>query len=440
MDKQAVEIAQLNLLLKIAEKGRRLPLLKQNIKCGNSLIDDPKIAGDKAFKWEDEFKEIMNEGGFDVVIGNPPYFNIKSDDILKNSNDYNLLSQGVVNSASLFLKKGIDLLKNGYLGFIIPKSFLIVDSWKPIRDIILENTLIIVCDVSMAFKDVGLEQVIIIIKKRKPINNMVSIRKEGKEINSISQQFFKKRGVILTSLDQEKLMIVEKIEKDSVNLGQFADMPRGLTVKSSEYFNESSRERIHVLGGTNVERYGIKMGGKRKPNRYLSKNDPRIQRKKDVFYKNRVIYQNIASSVPKIVASLESNGLPTDDTINNLIIHDMSINNKYIMAILNSKLVTFYLRYALINCSLLTVHLDKPYLGKIPVKKIPKSQQKPLIKLVDKMLSLNKRLNEIGDKKTDERAKIEEEIKKTDAEIDDLVYKIYGITEKEKKIIEESLK
>ncbi len=56
------------------------------------------------------------------------------------------------------------------------------------------------------------------------------------------------------------------------------------------------------------------------------------------------------------------------------------------------------------------------------------------------MLALNKRLNEIGDKKTDERARIEEEIKRTDAEIDELVYKIYGITEEERKIIEESLR
>ena len=70
LDRQAVEIAQLNLLLKIAEKGQRLPLLRQNIKCGNSLIDDPTIVGQKAFKWEEEFPEITKEGGFDVVIGN----------------------------------------------------------------------------------------------------------------------------------------------------------------------------------------------------------------------------------------------------------------------------------------------------------------------------------------------------------------------------------
>lgn len=79
-------------------------------------------------------------------------------------------------------------------------------------------------------------------------------------------------------------------------------------------------------------------------------------------------------------------------------------------------------------------------IGQLPIKNTLESQQQPIIKLVDKMLSLNNRINEIGNKKTDERAKIEEEIKKTDNEIDELVYKIYGITEEEKKIIEDSLK
>ncbi len=455
LDKKAVEIAQLNLLLKLIEGetsetlsqikklNRILPMLDNNIKCGNSLIDDPAVAGDKAFKWEQQFEDAINEGGFDVVIGNPPYFNIKSDDILKNSKDFKLLSSGVLNAASLFLKRGLDLLKdNGYLGFIIPKSFLIVDSWKPIRNIILENSLIAVRDVSMAFEEVGLEQVVVIVKKAKPRYNKVRILKGDKEINVISQEFFQKRGIILTSLNREKLMIIEKIEKGSLNLEEFAEMPRGITVKSSEYYEVPSEERIHVLGGTNVERYGLKVGGKRKPNRYLTKTDARIQQRNEIFRGERIIYQNIASSVPKIVATLELThyGLPTDDTLNNLLISDSSLNSKYILAMLNSTLITFYLRYAIINCSLLTIHLDKPYLGKIPIKKISITEQQPLIKLVDRMLSLNKRLNEIGDKKTDERARIEEEIKKTDAEIDERVYRVYGITGEEKKIIEESLK
>ena len=72
LDPKAVEIAQLNLLLQISERKQKLPLLQDNIKNGNSLIDDPSVS-DKAFKWEEEFPEIMKGGGFDVVIGNPPY-------------------------------------------------------------------------------------------------------------------------------------------------------------------------------------------------------------------------------------------------------------------------------------------------------------------------------------------------------------------------------
>lgn len=77
LDPKAVEIAQLNLLLQISESKQKLPLLQNNIKVGNSLIDDPSVS-ERAFKWEEEFPEIMKEGGFDIVIGNPPYVRIQN--------------------------------------------------------------------------------------------------------------------------------------------------------------------------------------------------------------------------------------------------------------------------------------------------------------------------------------------------------------------------
>ena len=80
------------------------------------------------------------------------------------------------------------------------------------------------------------------------------------------------------------------------------------------------------------------------------------------------------------------------------------------------------------------------FLEHLPIRIASTIQQQNMIKLADKMLSLNKRLSEIGEKRTDERAKVEQEIKKTDSEIDELIYGIYGITETEKKIIEDSLK
>ena len=80
------------------------------------------------------------------------------------------------------------------------------------------------------------------------------------------------------------------------------------------------------------------------------------------------------------------------------------------------------------------------YARSFPIKKTSEEKiVKKISLLVDQILSLNKRLNEFGDKKTSESARIEAEIKKTDNEIDELVYELYGITEAEKKIIEESL-
>ena len=70
---ESVEIAKLSLWLHTAQKGRKLSTLNNNIKCGNSLIDDESVAGDKAFNWQKEFPAVFANGGFDVVIGNPPY-------------------------------------------------------------------------------------------------------------------------------------------------------------------------------------------------------------------------------------------------------------------------------------------------------------------------------------------------------------------------------
>ena len=73
VNEESVEIAKLSLWLRTARKGRKLNSLNKNIKCGNSLIDNSNISGDKAFNWISEFPQIFDKGGFDIVIGNPPY-------------------------------------------------------------------------------------------------------------------------------------------------------------------------------------------------------------------------------------------------------------------------------------------------------------------------------------------------------------------------------
>ncbi|MEE9408919.1 MAG: DNA methyltransferase [Polaribacter sp.] len=73
LNEESVEIAKLSLWLRTAQPRRKLNSLNNNIKCGNSLIDSKAVAGDKAFTWETEFKQVFEKGGFDVVIGNPPW-------------------------------------------------------------------------------------------------------------------------------------------------------------------------------------------------------------------------------------------------------------------------------------------------------------------------------------------------------------------------------
>src|SRR5690606_3597934 len=73
LNEESVEIAKLSLWLRTAQANRKLNDLNHNIKCGNSLIDDPLVGGNKSFNWELEFPHIFKNGGFDVIIGNPPY-------------------------------------------------------------------------------------------------------------------------------------------------------------------------------------------------------------------------------------------------------------------------------------------------------------------------------------------------------------------------------
>ena len=141
LDPKAVEIAQLNLLLQISEKKQRLPLLQNNIKVGNSLIDDPSIS-DRAFKWEDEFPEIIREGGFDIVIGNPPYVRIqnlgdKEADYFSNNFQSAFKNYDIY---LLFVEKSLKLLReNGDVGFIIPSKFVNADYGLGLRNVISES-------------------------------------------------------------------------------------------------------------------------------------------------------------------------------------------------------------------------------------------------------------------------------------------------------------
>ena len=139
---ESVEIAKLSLWLRTAQKGRKLSNLNDNIKCGNSLIDDPTVAGDKAFNWKKEFSEIFANGGFDVVIGNPPYVR---QELFKEIKPYLEENYKCYNSVAdlytYFIEKGIKLMnERGLFSFILPNKFLKATYGKEIRKVIKEES------------------------------------------------------------------------------------------------------------------------------------------------------------------------------------------------------------------------------------------------------------------------------------------------------------
>ncbi|KAF0235918.1 MAG: n-6 DNA [Prolixibacteraceae bacterium] len=136
INEESIEIAKLSLWLRTAQKGRKLTSLSNNIKCGNSLIDDTAIAGEKAFHWSTEFPEVFAKGGFDVVIGNPPYVQLQSMGEMSDK----LSKCGFVTFDKgadlycIFIERGFKLLKPGGLqSFIMPNKWMLVEYGKPLR-------------------------------------------------------------------------------------------------------------------------------------------------------------------------------------------------------------------------------------------------------------------------------------------------------------------
>jgi adenine-specific DNA-methyltransferase len=120
--------------------------------------------------------------------------------------------------------------------------------------------------------------------------------------------------------------------------------------------------------------------------------------------------------------------------LTNVIMVDKEYSIKYVLAVLNSKLMNWYYRQFFRD-----VNIKPEDLRELPIKEISNTEQKQIEILVDLMLSLNNKLVEVGDKMTDARIKLEEEISQTDLEIDSAIYRIYRIDDSERKIIESSL-
>ncbi len=188
LNEESVEITKLSLWLKSAVRGKKLETLDNNIKCGNSLIDDPAVAGDKAFNWNTEFADIMASGGFDVIVGNPPYTyrNSISEKERKYFKDRFLSNEGNFDLYKFFIEKLAHVCKrNGYSSFIVPNTFLSALTYKKLRDVIInEFEVIEFFDLGLGiFENVIVESVIFTFKKNNSSiqNSIIKINRNRKQ-------------------------------------------------------------------------------------------------------------------------------------------------------------------------------------------------------------------------------------------------------------------
>ena len=493
LDKQAIEIAQLNLLLKIAEKSHRLPILEKNIKTGNSLIDSELIAGSKAFKWEEKFSNVMAEGGFDVIIGNPPYFNIETlptqeeKDYLKRYEVY----AGHSDILYFFYNKGISLLKpNGMFGFITSRYFLEATYAKNLRKYILDNCEIVkIIDLSNlpVFKNVGIHTVILILKKqanKAQCKNKIFYR----DVSNI-EQLATTDGAFIKQSDLDEnpwalgtetsLSLFKKINSlkakslgsiSTIEQGQKTGLNRAFTVTKEIVEKEKLEKKFikKLVKNSYIEPYYIhdrglyliyasdQINSDNAPNilNYLNQFKKELEAREVCRTSSCKWYrlQRPRSAEPfeakeKIIVPYraEKNMFGYDDQqryndggdVRVIVMNDPAFPTKYVLGLLNSKLINFYYKFIGRKKGNAYEYFVEP-LEKIPLLEATPTEKERLIGLVKEIISINARLDKIGNKKTDEKINLEENKGKIEEQIDNLVYEIYTITDAEKKIIENS--
>jgi type I restriction-modification system DNA methylase subunit len=521
LNEESVEIAKLSLWLRTAQPNRKLNDLSGNIKCGNSLIDDPEIAGNKAFNWQNAFPKVFEKGGFDVIIGNPPYVDIKGlnkDDVKFYFDKYST-TENRINLYSIFIEKGLELINiNGVLSYINPNSMLVNSSYFKLRELILPYLKKIIKLPDNVFEDAKVETIIFELFKNNSSNEISVINySKDEKINFIDES----RTIVFLSTDWEKdsnlnfnlyaskseLNLINKIENlNVITLNQIADFTLGITpydkykghsqeiIKSRAYHSAIKIDDSYkpLITGENIIRYFVSPEIKE----YIKYGDWLGAKREERFFINsRILIRQIVSGNPPRIYCGYTEGELYFTQIGFGIIskNQEQFTNKYILTLLNSKLLNFYHKYKFLD-------LEKDLFQKVlianckelPIIKISLSEQLVFVEKADLMLSLNNDLKEsaskfqrtiqrkfeleslpkkleswyeltfaefvkeLGKKKIklslseesewedyflQEQQKavaLKQQINSTDQQIDKMVYELYGLTEDEIEVVEKS--
>ncbi len=488
IDVNAVEVTKLSLLLKCMEgetqasisyqmnmfNERVLPTLDNNIKSGNSLIDtdfydtqldfgeEKKV---KPFNWQKAFPGVFKQGGFDAVIGNPPYGAFF---INKEIEYFKPIYKSAVwrcESYLLFIERALKILKmNGLFGYIIPDTLLNLGFTEPTRKLLLQQSEIkeVVGLPSNVFSGATVDTIIIVSEKKvttelfhaaginvKYFDKKLSINAivdPTKEFTVNSENWYYKNAFNLVT-DSFENSLIEKLEADKIAVSQIAEMFSGIKVyevgkgrppqtddiRDTKPFTSSSKNDDSwspFYDGKHIGRYQLFW----KQNNWLKYGEwlaaPRDNRN---FIGEKLLIRKITGK------TLIANYIPETSYCNTLLFVLKIVSSDYsyksLLGILNSALIGWYFRkkFQIKDDDTFPQIMIRDIL-QFPIPVISKSVNSELSNLVDQLLTLNKELQTAS--LTSRREQLQAKIDYCEQRVNRLVYELYGLTEEEIAIVE----
>ncbi len=487
IDAQAVEVTKLSLLLKVLEGEARelqgkqldfhrvLPDLGHNIKCGNSLIgpdfysqpnlphlDEETRLQINAFDWALEFKPIMDAGGFDVVIGNPPYgadFEPSQQDYLRSR--FKALTNSF-DSFIMFVEQAGNLLAaKGRLGVIIPSGWVSTPSSKKLRlrfaqQYRPESFVSLPYDI---FKGAYVDTMIVIASRLFRGETWSSVRDKSVSLVVFPTRYrvgrdedfvrFTKRGDFsqwLDSPNSEFLVLSSRAEVALVNklrtapaiFDHVVEVMRGIEVFHPRGRNEC-QSPVRAFDGE-MRRYFLDLGGPT-----FESFTPEIEAAKPrrFFRERRILLRQLLSRKFRLQGVFTDEEFLTNQSVQSLVARDAFPDLRAILGILNSRLLSWY--FCQINLvarrddfpkTIIKQTRELPFPKIDPVDKRARAAHDQLVTHVERMLKLHVDLATA--KSPTAQTHLQRDIVATDRAIDQLVYQIYALTPEEIALVEEA--
>lgn len=448
LNPSAVKLAKLSLWLQTAFPGKKLECLDDQLKCGDSLVNTLK--GYKSnFDWNAEFRGQK----FDAIVGNPPWHDIKG--MPKNLVEYYFknfkTAENRINIFGIFMEQSITLLNDrGVLGLITPASLLVQSSYTRLRKHLFETTnpTLFVKLPDRTFKGVTAETAISVWKKGEAKATKVVVFEADQIIKSIDEKLafhvrdessdvWKKAvGCIIgVATDNAELALVEKIEKDCITLDSIGEFCLGLTpydkyrghtedqIKNRVFHSNKKVDASYkkLISGGDINRYYVKW----ESGEWISYGEWLGAPRNPKFFKGpRIIFRQIVSGKPgRIYAGYTEEELYHAQVgFSFLLKQDSNWSIKFVLGLVNSKLLTFYHLAKYLDRTKTTFQkLLIQNAKRFPVPLVKDPTKKKLMTRIESAVS---------------KVIAGEEAAKNESEIDECMFDLFGLTSEERKLVE----